>query len=120
MDRPEQLWRALARLTTGLTLLLVVMLWLLGVPRMGIGLMLGVLTLGSIMAFHAWLVRQFARPGERGFQRVLFLSGMVKYPVLILVIYLVVQGGMQMVLGFVMGVLLLLGLLTALAFRASR
>ncbi|MCS7066647.1 MAG: hypothetical protein NZL85_10315 [Fimbriimonadales bacterium] len=120
MDQPEQLWRSLARLTVGLTLLLVAVLWLLGASRMGIGLVVGVLTLGGIMAFYAWLVRRFAQPMAQGFRRMLFLSGMVKYPILILVIYLVVLGGVQMVLGFVIGVLLPLSLLTVLAIRANR
>ncbi len=119
-EQPEWMWRALTRLTLICTLLLVALLFVLGAPAAGIGLMVGVLTLGAIVAFYAWLVCRFAQPGNRGFLRLLMLSGLAKYPLLMLVIYLVVQGGMQMVLGFVTGILLPLGVLTALALRAYR
>lgn len=120
MHQPEQLWRSLTRLTALLTLLLSAILGLLGALQVSVGLMVGVLTLGGIVAFYAWLVRRFAQPGSRSFHRMLLLSGLVKYPVLMLVIYLVVQGGMPMTLGFVVGVLLPLGILTALAIRTNR
>ena len=120
MDQPEQLWRSLMRLTVLLTLLLVACLVLIGAPQAGIGLTVGVLTLGGIIAFYAGLVHRFARPGSRGFRRVLLLSGLVKYPVLMVVIYLMVRGGVLMTLGFAAGVLLPLGVLTVLAIRTNR
>ena len=118
-DPSTQLWWMLTCWTMLCTLLLVVMLGLLGAAQMGIGLMIGVLTLGGILVFYAWLVRRFAQPGSHGFRRRLLLSGMVKYPILMLVIYLVVQGGTQMALGFAVGVLLPLAVLTILALRMN-
>jgi len=119
IDQPTPSWRALTHWTTLCTLLLVMLLGLSGAVSVGIGLMVGVLTLGGILLFYAWLVRRFAQPGSRGFRRMLLLSGMVKYPLLMLVIYLVVQGRTQMALGFALGVLLPLGVLTVLALRAN-
>jgi hypothetical protein len=120
MEQPSALWRALALLTTLLCLALAGLMALLGLHRMGIGVMAGVLMLGSVMAFYGWLARRFARPGNPSFQRILMLSGVVKYPLLMLAVYLVVRGGVQMAMGFAIGILLPLFGLTLLAIRANR
>jgi hypothetical protein len=120
MEQPSVLWRTLALLTTLLCLALAGLMALLGLHRMGIGVMAGVLTLGGVMAFYGWLVRRFARPGNPSFQRILMLSGVVKYPLLMLAVYLVVRGGVQMAMGFAIGILLPLFGLTLLAIRANR
>jgi hypothetical protein len=44
----------------------------------------------------------------------------VKYPFLMLAVYLVVRGGVQMAMGFAIGILLPLFGLTLLAIRANR
>jgi hypothetical protein len=119
-EQPTAIWRGLVRFTLLLTLLLTGLMAMLGLPRVGMGLVAGVLTLGSIMAFHSWLVRHFARPGNRGFERILVLSGFVKYPLLLLVVYLVVRGGVQMAIGFAIGISLPLFGLTLLAIRTNR
>jgi hypothetical protein len=120
MEQPSALWRALALLTTLLCLALAGLMALLGLHRMGIGVMAGVLMLGSVMAFYGWLARRFARPGNPSFRRILMLSGVVRYPLLMLVVYLVVRGGVQMAMGFAIGILLPLFGLTLLAIRANR
>jgi len=120
MEQPRAMWRALALLTTLLGLALTGLATVVGLPQVGIGVMAGVLTLGGVIAFHGWLVRRFAQPGNPNFQRILMLSGVVKYPLLMLVVYLVVRGGGQMAIGFAIGILLPLLGLTLLAIRANR
>lgn len=117
MDDPEQLWRAFTRLTLQIGVGVAALLWLLGEPLTALGLMVGMLTLGGIVAFYARLARRFAQPGRHGFRRVLFLSGAIKYPILFLVIYLIVRGGLAMALGFALGVMVPLVVLTILALR---
>jgi hypothetical protein len=117
MDDPEQLWRAFTRLTLQIGVGVAALLWLLGEPLTALGLMVGMLTLGGIVAFYARLARRFAQPGRSGFRRMLFLSGVIKYPILFLVIYLIVRGGLAMALGFALGVMVPLVVLTILALR---
>ncbi len=116
---PEAMVRSAVRLTALLAALGFIATLMLGVPRVGAGLLTGTLTMGAITLFHSALARRFAQPGSRAFPRMLMLSGVVKYPILILIVYLMVKGGMAMVAGFILGVLLPLGVLTVLAVRAS-
>ena len=51
--------------------------------------------------------------------RLLMLSNPLKYPLLLVLAYLAVQGGALMALGFVLGIVLPLAVITALAVREA-
>jgi hypothetical protein len=53
------------------------------------------------------------------FPRLLMLSNPLKYPLLLVLAYLAVQGGALMALGFVVGIVLPLAVITGLAVREA-
>lgn len=112
MNEPSRLWRAVIVGTLALTVLGVTVATRLGYIAGAIGLVVGVGMLSWIMGYYGlllWLLR------GRNAQRFLPLLNFAKYPVMLLVVYAVVQGGIPMVIGFVIGVVVPLAVLTALA-----
>lgn len=77
-----------------------------GRPSMAAGFAIGIATLTGILYFYRHLALRFARPGVApdSFQRVLLLSALLKYPAMMLIVYLVYLQGMQALIGFMIGV----------------
>ncbi len=119
MDDPRLLLRCTSRWTLGLTVTGVVASLLVGAWQLGVGLVLGVLALAHAVGFFVLFTRLFKPETHPMFPRLLVLSNPLKYPLLMLFAYLAVRGGELMVLGFVGGVVLPLGVLTAIAFREA-
>jgi hypothetical protein len=71
--------------------------------QVGVGVLLGVLALGWAVGFFALATRFFQPQRNPLFPRLLMLSNPLKYPLLLLLAYLAVQGGALMALGFVAG-----------------
>lgn len=112
MDESSRLWRAVIVGTLALTVLGVTVATRLGYIEGAIGLIVGVGMLGWITGYYGlllWLLR------GRNARRFLPLLNLAKYPVMLLVVYAVVQGGIPMVIGFVIGVVVPLAVLTVLA-----
>jgi hypothetical protein len=66
------------------------------------------------------LATRFFQPQRNPlFPRLLMLSNPLKYPLLLLLAYLAVQGGALMALGFVLGIVLPLAVITGLAVREA-
>ncbi|MDW8107742.1 MAG: hypothetical protein RMK45_09730, partial [Armatimonadota bacterium] len=66
------------------------------------------------------LITRLLRPQQnRLFPRMLMLSNPLKYPLLLLIVYLAVRGGILMTLGFVVGVVLPLAVITGIAIREA-
>ncbi len=120
MDEPAVLAKTVARWTTIVTVLSVVLLVGYGSPSAAIGLVVGVLTVAWVVGFYALIARFFARSANPLFPRMLVGLNLLKYPIFLLITYAVVQGGTLMVSGFVMGVVLPLGVLTGIAVRCLR
>jgi len=112
MDEPLRLWRTVAVGTLSLSLLGMGVAWAMDYPQGAIGLGIGVLLLGWIIGYYGVLVWLLHRSGA---QRLLPLFNLAKYPLVMIVVYIVVQGGVPMVIGFVVGVVIPLAVITALA-----
>ncbi len=114
MENPRLLWRAVGLWTGGLAGLGFTLCWSLQLESVAWGLLIGVATLTGIVGYYALLVTLLLRMWKRLFP--FFL--LAKYPLTMLVAYSVVQGGTLMMLGFIFGVILPLGVLTGLAISA--
>lgn len=90
-----------------------------GAWQLGVGIALGIVAIGWTVGFFALAVRFFKPQSNPLFPRLLMLSSPLKYPLLLLLAYLAVQGGALMALGFVVGIVLPLGVLTAAAIREA-
>jgi hypothetical protein len=77
------------------------------------------LALGWAVGFYALATRLFKPQRNPLFPRLLMLSNPLKYPLLLVLAYLAVQGGALMALGFVVGIVLPLAVITALAVREA-
>lgn len=119
MDDPVRLARAVGKGTAVLGGLLIGASVLGGVWQVGVGVLLGVLALGWAVGFFALATRLFQPQRNPLFPRLLMLSNPLKYPLLLLLAYLAVQGGALMALGFVVGIVLPLAVITALAVREA-
>lgn len=112
MDEPLRLWRAVAVGTLLLSLLGTGVAWAMGYPQGALGLGIGVLLLGWIIGYYGMLVWLLRRSSA---QRLLPLFNLAKYPLVMIMVYAVVHGGIPMVIGFVVGVVIPLAVITALA-----
>ena len=119
MDDPVRLARAVGKWTAVLGGLLISASVLGGVWQVGVGVLLGVLALGWAVGFFALATRLFKPQCNPLFPRLLMLSNPLKYPLLLVLAYLAVQGGALMALGFVLGIVLPLAVITALAVREA-
>jgi hypothetical protein len=119
MDDPVRLARAVVKWTAVLGALAVSVSVLGGAWQVGVGVLLGVLALGWAVGFFALATRFFQPQRNPLFPRLLMLSNPLKYPLLLLLAYLAVQGGALMALGFVVGIVLPLAVITALAVREA-
>ncbi|MCS6923597.1 MAG: hypothetical protein NZM10_04375 [Fimbriimonadales bacterium] len=90
-----------------------------GVWQVGVGLLLGVLAIGWATGFFILAVRFFKPQSNPLFPRLLMLSSPLKYPLMLGLAYLAVRGGVAMTLGFVLGVLLPLAVITGIAVREA-
>lgn len=90
-----------------------------GVWQLGVGLLLGLLAIGWATGFFVLMVRFFKPQHNPLFPRLLMLSSPIKYPLMLVLAYLAVQGGTLMALGFVVGVVLPLGVITGTAIREA-
>lgn len=119
MDDPRLLVQTVVRWTLTLTAVSVGASVALGVWQMGVGLVLGVLALGVAVGFFVLITRLLRPQQNRLFPRMLMLSNPLKYPLLLLIVYLAVRGGILMTLGFVVGVVLPLAVITGIAIREA-
>jgi hypothetical protein len=119
MDDPVRLARAVGKWTAVLGALAVGASVLGGVWQAGVGILLGIVALGWAVGFFALATRLFKPQCNPLFPRLLMLSNPLKYPLLLLLAYLAVQGGALMALGFVLGIVLPLAVITGLAVRES-
>lgn len=114
MENPRLLWRAVGVWTGGLAGLGFALCWSLRLEGTAWGLLIGVATLAGVVGYYALLATLLRRVWKQLFP--LFL--LAKYPLMMLVVYSVVQGGIPMVAGFAVGVILPLAVLTGLAIGA--
>jgi hypothetical protein len=119
MDDPAQLARAVVKWTAVLGALAVSVSVLGGVWQLGVGILLGIVALGWAVGFFALATRLFKPQCNPLFPRLLMLSNPLKYPLLLVLAYLAVQGGALMALGFVLGIVLPLAVITGLAVREA-
>ncbi|MCX7925251.1 MAG: hypothetical protein N2554_05510, partial [Fimbriimonadales bacterium] len=77
----------------------------------------GVLAIGWATGFFLLAVRFFKPQNNPLFPRLLMLSSPLKYPMMLILAYLAVRGGALMVLGFAIGVVLPLAVVTGAAVR---
>jgi hypothetical protein len=119
MDDPAQLARAVVKWTAVLGALAVSVSVLGGVWQLGVGILLGIVALGWAVGFFALATRLFKPQCNPLFPRLLMLSNLLKYPLLLVLAYLAVQGGALMALGFVLGIVLPLAVITGLAVREA-
>ncbi|BCW96656.1 MAG: hypothetical protein WHS44_12235 [Fimbriimonadales bacterium] len=119
MDDPARLARQVARWTAILGGLAIVASVAGGVWQVGVGMALGLLALGWAVGHFVLIVRFFKPHQNALFPRLFMLSNPLKYPLLLILAYLAVQGGATMALGFVLGVALPLAVLTGLAVREA-
>ena len=119
MDDPAQLARAVVKWTAVLGALAVSVSVLGGVWQLGVGILLGIVALGWAVGFFALATRLFKPQCNPLFPRLLMLSNPLKYLLLLVLAYLAVQGGALMALGFVMGIVLPLAVITGLAVREA-
>jgi len=90
-----------------------------GLWQLGVGMLLGLVAIGWIVGFFVLAVRFFKPQANPLFPRMLMLSSPLKYPVLLALAYLATRGGAIMALGFVVGVLLPLLVITGTAVREA-
>jgi hypothetical protein len=119
MDDPAQLARAVGKWTAVVGALAVGASVLGGVWQAGVGILLGIVALGWAVGFFALATRLFKPQCNPLFPRLLMLSNPLKYPLLLVLAYLAVQGGALMALGFVLGIVLPLAVITGLAVREA-
>jgi hypothetical protein len=119
MDDPAQLARAVGKWTAVVGALAVGASVLGGVWQAGVGILLGIVALGWAVGFFALATRFFQPQRNPLFPRLLMLSNPLKYPLLLVLAYLAVQGGALMALGFVLGIVLPLAVITGLAVREA-
>jgi hypothetical protein len=119
MDDPAQLARAVGKWTAVVGALAVSVSVLGGVWQLGVGILLGIVALGWAVGFFALATRLFKPQRNPLFPRLLMLSNPLKYPLLLVLAYLAVQGGALMALGFVLGIVLPLAVITGLAVREA-
>jgi hypothetical protein len=119
MDDPVRLARAVGKWTAVLGALAVGASVLGGVWQAGVGILLGIVALGWAVGFFALATRLFKPQCNPLFPRLLMLSNPLKYPLLLVLAYLAVRGGALMALGFVVGIVLPLAVITALAVREA-
>ncbi|MCS7208691.1 MAG: hypothetical protein NZ874_03885 [Fimbriimonadales bacterium] len=91
-----------------------------GAWQLGVGLLLGVLAIGWAVGFFVFAVRLFKPQSNPLFPRLLMLSSPLRYLALLMLAYLAARGGALMALGFAIGVILPLGVLTGAAIREAR
>lgn len=114
MENPRLLWRTVGIWTGVLTLLSFALCWSFQLEGTAWGLLIGVATLLGVVGYYALLATLLRRVWKQLFP--LFL--LAKYPMIMMVTYGVVQGGVSMVAGFAIGVILPLAVLTGLAIGA--
>lgn len=119
MENPALLWRAVGQWTAILTAVCVGPSIALGAWRLGVGVLLGVGALGWAVGFFVLITRFFAPQRNPLFPRLLMLSNPLKYPMLLVFAYLAVRGGELMTIGFVMGIVIPLAVITGLAIREA-
>ena len=119
MDDPVRLARAVGKWTAVLSALAVGASILGGAWQVGVGILLGIVALGWAVGFFALATRLFKPQCNPLFPRLLMLSNPLKYPLLLVLAYLAVQGGALMALGFVVGIVLPLAVITGLAVREA-
>lgn len=121
IKREEQFLNQALHWTVWLGVLIALLLFLVHSAGAAIGFLGGVgLSLG-ITFFYRGLVARFAYPGVRKvvLPRVLALVALGKYPLLLLVTYGVVRGGLPVTIGFLGGVSLFLGVLVSMVVGAG-
>ncbi|OYT71177.1 MAG: hypothetical protein CFK49_11405 [Armatimonadetes bacterium JP3_11] len=90
-----------------------------GLWHLGVGMLLGLAAIGWVVGFFVLAVRFFKPQANPLFPRLLMLSSPLKYPVLLVLAYMATRGGAMMVLGFVIGVMLPLLVVTGAAVREA-
>lgn len=90
-----------------------------GIWQLGVGMLLGLVAIGWVVGFFVLAVRFFKPQANPLFPRMLMLSSPLKYPVLLALAYMATRGGAMMALGFVIGVLLPLLVITGAAVREA-
>lgn len=119
MDDPVLLGRTVGKWTVWLSGLAIGASVLGGVWQVGVGIALGVLALSWAVGFFVLAVRFFKPQTNPLFPRLLLLSNPLKYPMLLILAYLAVQGGALMALGFVLGIVVPLAVITGLAVQEA-
>ncbi|GIV05293.1 MAG: hypothetical protein KatS3mg016_0868 [Fimbriimonadales bacterium] len=90
-----------------------------GLWPLGVGMLLGLAAIGWVVGFFVLAVRFFKPQANPLFPRLLMLSSPLKYPVLLALAYMATRGGAMMALGFVIGVMLPLLVVTGAAVREA-
>lgn len=90
-----------------------------GIWQLGVGMLLGLVAIGWVVGFFVLAVRFFKPQANPLFPRMLMLSSPLKYPVLLALAYMATRGGAMMALGFVIGVILPLLVITGAAVRET-
>jgi len=105
-EEPQSFWGRAFAWIFGLGGLGVLLLALLGQSWMAAGFAEGIATLTGLLYYYRRLALRFARPDvpSDAFRRVLMLSALLKYPALLLIVYLVSQQGVSALFGFLLGV----------------
>lgn len=119
MENPARLGRVVGKWTAILAAVGCGVSVGLGGWRFGVGVLLGVSAIGWAVGFFVLLTRFFAPQQNPIFPRLLMLSNPLKYPLLLAFAYLAVRGGEPMTLGFVVGVVLPLAVVTGVAVREA-
>ncbi|MCW5933929.1 MAG: hypothetical protein KIT45_06460 [Fimbriimonadia bacterium] len=122
---PALFWKRGNNAMAGMGLLGVAVLWMMGHTTMGIGYGVGAGTIYLIIALYRRIARSYARPhvAPGVFQRILLLGGIVKYPLLLFIVFGVTRLGEPAALGFVIGVsfcLIALGTTAVLGEKAAK
>lgn len=90
-----------------------------GLWPLGVGMLLGLVAIGWVVGFFVLAVRFFKPQANPLFPRMLMLSSPLKYPVLLALAYMATRGGAMMALGFIIGVMLPLLVITGAAVREA-
>lgn len=90
-----------------------------GLWPLGVGMLLGLVAIGWVVGFFVLAVRFFKPQANPLFPRMLMLSSPLKYPVLLALAYMATRGGAMMALGFLIGVMLPLLVITGAAVREA-
>lgn len=116
-EEPQLFWGKAFAWIFGLGGCGVMLLTLAGRSSTAAGFAIGVATLAGILYFYKQVTVRFARPGvpSEAFQRVLLFFALLKYPLMLLIVYLVYRQGMEALVGFLFGIGLPLIIFTGLA-----